>query len=127
LRKCSSAVHDHHREAIAEPCAVLHTAGGVREARQRELRPVDAPRTQPGYEDAPAAERDFPGDLPVPIGAAVRTSDTMRPFDARVECRHSHFVQALSAMNHGGGLPLAFDHVPRFVISPGVPDVENPQ
>lgn len=65
--------------------------GRVREARQHELGAVDTPHAEAGHEDTSAAERDFPRDLPVAIGATLGIGHGRRPAELRPV--HFHHVQ----------------------------------
>ena len=83
-RAAVRARRDADREGFQRVGVQRIAAGGVRKARQLELGAVDTARAEAGHEDAPAAERDFPRDLPVAIRAAVGIGHVR--WDRRAAC-----------------------------------------
>jgi hypothetical protein len=73
------AGRDPDRDRLERARVERIAAGGIGEARQRELVPVDAPGPQPGHEDAAAAERDFPARAAAAHGAPRGGGDVLRP------------------------------------------------
>jgi hypothetical protein len=98
--------------------------GGVREARQHEFGAVDTAGPQPGYEDAATPERDFTGDLPMAIGAAVRilspgAMSDMKPITVSTEIPAEEFERHVAELTAGS----LEDALARIAFS-FVPDTE---